>query len=118
VAQAVIGGATAHPSLRMLILSFSRGGEPEELTAAAQAAATGAALGALVAANAPALEQLHITFCGLGDAGLRPVAQALRANTHLTQISCEGNDASEQVEDDCMLPAARAVMQQLRAAGY
>jgi hypothetical protein len=119
VAQAVIGGATAHPSLRMLVLSPGGGGEPEELSAAAQAAA-GAALGALVAANAPALEELHISFCGLGDAGLRPVAQALRANTHLTQLECKGNGATEQWARDDLLPAVRAntALQRLGAAAY
>ena len=102
VAAALLAGATGHPSLRVLNLASSRGGEPPELSAATQAA-VGAALAALVAADAPALETLHIGFCGLGDAGLRPVAQALRRNTHLKQLDCDGNDASEQCMDDCMV---------------
>ncbi len=71
-------------------------------------AAAGAALGALVAANAPALTELDVSWCHLGDDGLRPLFEALPQNTHLRMLKCEGNGSSREFGRDVALPAVRA----------
>jgi hypothetical protein len=68
----------------------------------------GAALCALVAANAPALHELDVSFCLLGDAGLRPLFDALPANTHLRTLDCRANKLSNVFVRDSLLPAVRA----------
>jgi hypothetical protein len=39
---------------------------------------------------------------------MRPVAEALRHNTHLTTLNCGGNDTSEAFARNELLPAVRA----------
>jgi hypothetical protein len=68
----------------------------------------GAALGALIAANAPALEYLDVSDCQLGDAGLRPLLDALPTNTHLRKLDVSWNDMSAACARDVLLPAVRA----------
>jgi hypothetical protein len=97
----LLGALTGHASLRKLSLPSNRMG------AAVQAAA-GASLGALVAANAPALTKLNVSFCDLGDDGLRPLFQSLPANTHLRELDCSRNFMSEACARDVLLPAVRA----------
>jgi hypothetical protein len=104
-AAAIMGVVTAHPRLQLLDLSFNRlalGGDGLE------AAAVGVALGALLLANAPALQTLSIGYCHLGDVGLHPVVEALRHNTHLTNLTCRGNRMSEAFARNTLLPAVRA----------
>jgi Ran GTPase-activating protein (RanGAP) involved in mRNA processing and transport len=67
-----------------------------------------AALGALVAANAPALQQLNVSNCLLRDAGLGPLVEALRHNTHLRVLNCDENGMSEAFARRRLLPAVRA----------
>ncbi len=98
---ALIGSLTGHPSLRELKLYFHR-------VPVVAAAAAGAALAALLLANAPALQTLEIAWCMLGDAGLGPVVEALRHNTHLTKLNCSGNETSEAFARNELLPAVRA----------
>jgi hypothetical protein len=98
---ALVGSLTGHPSLRALDLSWN------DVPAAAVAAA-GAVLAALLLANAPALHELDISWCRLGDEGLRPVMEALRHNTHLTKLVCKYNNTSEAFVRDVLLPAVRA----------
>jgi hypothetical protein len=74
---------------------------------AAHQAVAGAALGALVAANAPKLRFLYINGNGLGDAGMGPLVDALRHNTHLQALYCDGNDMSETFVRERLLPAVR-----------
>jgi hypothetical protein len=74
-AAALLGALTAHPRLRTLACHD----HAEEHGAAA----AGAAFGALLAANAPALTELDVNACGLRDAGMAPLADALAGNTHL-----------------------------------
>ncbi len=110
-----MGALTAHPRLRLLNLSSDRvhlGG--------LQAAEAGAALGALLLANAPALRELSIFRIHLGDEGMGPVVQALRHNTHLTKLRCSGNQMSEAFARDRLLPAVRAntSLRQLVATEY
>ncbi len=104
-AAAVLGALTAHPSLQKLDLSCNFGIDGH--TPAALAAA-GAALGALVAANAPALRQLNLRGCRLTDAALGPLVDALPANTHLRVLDCSANTITETFKRDRLMPAVRA----------
>ncbi len=100
-ATALLGALTGHPRLRSLNVSsnvIDEAGQDE----------AGAALGALVAANAPALTALSVSFSDLGDAGLRPLFDALPANTHLRALDCECNELSDAFVRDALLPAVRA----------
>ena len=79
VVVTVMRSLASHRSIRRLqIVSFGGGSVPIE-----HRAAVGAAIAALVAANARALNLLHIFGAGLGLEGLRCVLDALPANTHL-----------------------------------
>jgi hypothetical protein len=74
-------------------------------------AAAGAALGALVAANAPALHELDVSWSELADAGLGPLVDALPRNTHLRTLNLsdgDGQGMSEAFVRDRLLPAVRA----------
>jgi hypothetical protein len=73
-----------------------------------QAAEAGAALAALLRANAPALQTLDIGWCRLRDEGMGPVVEALRHNTHLTKLDCRCNLMSEVFASARLLPAVRA----------
>jgi hypothetical protein len=100
-ATALLGALTGHASLRSLNISHNgvgRAGQDE----------AGAALGALVAANAPALTALDVSFSDLRDAGLRPLFDALPANTHLRKLNCGDNALSDAFARDALLPAVRA----------
>jgi hypothetical protein len=98
---ALVGLLTGHPSLRALRLS----GNDVLLFGAAGVA--GAALAALLLANAPARQELDISHCRLGDAGMRPVVEALRQNTHLRTLKCHGNHVTEAFARATLLPAVR-----------
>jgi hypothetical protein len=102
-ATALLGSLTAHPSLRKLDVS----GGADGLAAPVRAAA-GAALGTLVAANAPALHELHMCHSRLSDAGLGALVDALPHNTHLRILDCRWNYASEAFKRDRLRPAVRA----------
>jgi hypothetical protein len=99
----LLDAVSAHPSLRTLnftVLSLHRCGEFQ--------ATAGAALSRLLLADAPALQTLRISSCGLGDAGLGPLFDALPRNTHLRTLHCCENDVSEAFARDVLLPAVRA----------
>jgi hypothetical protein len=100
-ATALLGALTRHPSLRSLDISSN----PVD---AADRNKAGALIAALVAANAPALTELDVSWCGLGDAGLRPLFNALPANTHLRKLDCVYNRLTEGFARDALLPAVRA----------
>jgi hypothetical protein len=99
-AVSLLTALTGHPRLHTINLScnFVHG----------DASAAYAALGALAAANAPALQQLDISWNRLGDAGLGPLVDALRQNTHLRVLNCAVNEMSEAFARDRLLPAVRA----------
>jgi hypothetical protein len=88
-------------SLRTLDLSYN------DIHEAGRAAA-GAALGALVAANAPALTELNVAWCRLRDEALRPLFDALPANAHLRTLDCAHNYPTDAFVRDRLLPSARA----------
>jgi hypothetical protein len=100
-AAELFGALTAHPRLRLLDLS-SNWPHDDGLQEA------GAALAALLLANAPALQTLDIGVCFLGDEGMGPVVEALRHNTHLTKLDCNNNSVSEAFARERLLPAVRA----------
>jgi hypothetical protein len=102
VAAALLGALTAHASLRTLSLSDNSAHDD------AGCAAAGALLGALLAADAPALTELDVEHCLLGDAGLRPLFEALPRNTHLRTLVCSDNGITEAFAADALLPAVRA----------
>jgi hypothetical protein len=100
-ATALLGALTGHPSLHSLNISHNHvepAGQDE----------AGAALGALVAANAPALTALDVSVCILRHAGLRPLFDALPANTHLRTLECGHNAFSDAFLRETLLPAVRA----------
>jgi hypothetical protein len=99
-AVTLLGALTAHPSLRTLNCCNNH--------VRPNADAAGAALGALVAANAPALTELDICGCHLNDVGMAPVMAALVANTHLRALTCGDNNITEAFARDMLLPAVRA----------
>ena len=67
----------------------------------------GMSLGALVAANSPALKTLDVAI-GLEDDGLGPLCDALPRNTHLRTLNTYGNRASTAFAAQRLLPAVRA----------
>jgi hypothetical protein len=112
-AMALLGALTGHASLLSLNISnneVNRAGRDQ----------AGALIGALVAANAPALTALDVSHCGLRDAGLRLLFDALPANTHLRRLSCGDNGQSNAFTRNHMLPAVRAnaSLQFLDAGGW
>jgi hypothetical protein len=50
---------------------------------------------------------LDVSWCILGDDGLRALFEALPANTHLRKLTCCGNDISDAFAVDMLLPAVR-----------
>jgi hypothetical protein len=111
VAAGLLHQLVGHPSLRSLDVAENPVGGFEPAAAghaAAGRAAAGAALAALVAANAPALEELDVSWCDLGGAGLHPLFRALRANTHLRTLNCRLNDLTDAFARTRLLPAVRA----------
>ncbi len=46
--------------------------------------------------------------CFLGDDGVRPLLEALPANTHLRTLRCSDNNMTEVLARDVLLPAVRA----------
>ena len=98
-AAAVVRALTGHPSVRVLKLAFNEPDDP---------AAAGAALGALVAANTPALQELDMQGSGFLDAGLGPLFDALPHNTHLRHLECYCTGMTADFARDRFLPAVRA----------
>jgi hypothetical protein len=101
-AAALLAALTGHPRLATLHLSGNR------VSSDAQRAAAGAALGALLAANAPALTDLDVSSCNLGDEGLGPLFEALPRNTHLRVLEADGNAPTRAFLRGRVLPALRA----------
>jgi hypothetical protein len=99
-AVTLIGAVTAHRSLQTVSLYSNPIGDAQD--------AAGAAFGALVAANAPALRFLDFDGCGLQEAALGPLVDALPRNTHLRTLQLSEVTASAAFLRDRLLPAVRA----------
>ena len=95
---AVLGALAGHRSLRKLNLSY---------TFLEDSAAVGAALGALLAADAPPLTELFLKRCHLGEAGLGPLCDALPHNAHLLTLDICSNRTHAGFVRDRLLPAVR-----------
>jgi hypothetical protein len=96
----LVAALAAHPQLEKLELASN--------PARNHQAAAGAALGALLAADSPALHTLDVERCGLGDAGLGLLFDGLARNTHLRTLRCSGNGLSDACVHTHVLPAVRA----------
>jgi hypothetical protein len=106
-AATLLGALTGHASLRTLaILSDLRGGVGPSLEEVRLHAGT--LLGALVAADAPALTALDLSHSHLSDVGLRPLFEALPHNSHLRSLDCSHTLFSAEFARDVLLPAVRA----------
>ena len=68
----------------------------------------GAALAALIAADAPALHVLTCRGNTLTDVGLTPIVAALALNHHVRELDLSWNDMSEEFAREQLLPAVRA----------
>jgi hypothetical protein len=99
----LLAALAGHPRLYSIDLSGNRVRDND-----ADENAAFAALGALVASNAPALEQLNVSNSWLRDEGMGPLVDALRLNTHLCVLNCADNGMSEAFAHDRLLPAVRA----------
>jgi hypothetical protein len=110
-AAVILRALTGHPSLRKLGLNYAEYDLPDE---AQTQAVAGAALGALVAANAPALQEVELCESNVYDAGLGPLCDALPHNTHLRTLVCDNSgwlprksqDDRRRVGGVCARPAA------------
>jgi hypothetical protein len=100
--SALLGGLVGHPSLRELRVINNDDSFVEDRSA------FGAALGALIAADAPALHVLKCACNAFGDAGLAPIVEALPLNRHLQELDLSWNDMSEDFARHQLLPAVRA----------
>ena len=97
--RAVLGAVVGHRSLSKLDLGF---------TFLDQDPAVGTALAALLIADAPALTELHLVSCRLGEAGLGPLCDALQCNRHLSMLDIRGNELPAGFMRARLLPAVRA----------
>jgi hypothetical protein len=102
-ADVVLSALRGHPSLRMLNLNNNSVG-----TSVARRTRAGALLGALVAANAPALQELLVLSSSLRDEGLGPLVDALAGNTHLRTLRLGDNAMSDAFALHRLLPALLA----------
>jgi hypothetical protein len=101
VAVSLLGALVGHPSLRELLIIYEDATDEDCIV-------FGAALAALVAADAPALHVLDCWGNSLQDAGLAPIVDALALNRHLRTLKMGFNGMSEAFARDRLLPAVRA----------
>ena len=96
---ALLGALVGHASLRKLELSYMY---------VEDRAAAGAALAAILEADAPALTELVLHDVSLEDAGLGAVCNALPRNTHLRILDVRDVDVHAGFMRQRLLPAVRA----------
>ena len=101
-ATVLLGALVGHRSLRSLKLVH----EEEELRS--DSAEFGAALAAIIAADAPALRALILHNNALEDGGMMPLVAALPRNRHLQLLDIRGNFMSDTFVREQLLPAVRA----------
>jgi hypothetical protein len=102
VASTLLGALVGHTSLRELWVTH------DSATTAKDRIAFGAALAALIAADAPALHVFSCSNNSLGDAGLAPIVEALAHNRHLRELKLGFNDVSKVFARERLLPEVRA----------
>jgi hypothetical protein len=102
VGTTILDALVGHPTLRSLGLTHD---SPATLNVAGHVAA-GASLGALIAADAPALLELDISETEWKYGALASVFNALPSNTHLRSLTFSG--CGEAFVRDTLLPAVRA----------
>ena len=102
-AAMLLDALTAHPCLRVLLVSEGR--IDDDFTG--HEAVVGPKLGSLLAADS-ALEELVVCNCALGDAGLGPLVAALPRNTRLHVLDICENNMTDAFARDVLLPAVRA----------
>jgi hypothetical protein len=100
---ALLGALAGHPTLRELNISSN------EAADSAAAATLGAAIGALLSADAPSLERLDVSLCGLDDSAADFLVAGMAACTHLRDIHLDQNDFSDAVVRDRLEPAMKAM---------
>ena len=98
-AELLLGALVGHPSLCELWITCNEDLDATEF---------GAALAALIAADAPALETFNCSSNSLEDAGLAPIVEALALNRHLRELNVGRNGMSEAFARERLLPAVRA----------
>ena len=105
----ILRSLVGHRSLRVLDLGGTSLGD----------ATAAAALAALLAADAPALTELVLEFCFMGEAGLGQLCDALRRNSHLRLLDIRDNDVPAAFFRDRLLPAvcANTSLRELRLYG-
>lgn len=96
----LLGALKGHPTLKELSLADNP--VPE-----AARASVGAAFAALLTTESP-LINLIVDFCALGDAGMRPLLEALRVTPKLKCFDCCGSRVSGAFARNVFLPAIRA----------
>jgi hypothetical protein len=101
-AAALLGALTGLASLQSITLAHAL--EPSEEAVAFIAPA----IGMLIAANTPALDRFVLLSCNLGDAGMRPLLEALPRNSHLSTLAYVESGMSDAFMRDVLLPAVRA----------
>ncbi len=113
VAELLFGALVGHPSLRVLRVTAEDTDEDD-------CSALGAALAALIAADAPALRVLDCRHDSLGDTGLAPIVEALALNRQLHELDLSLNDMSEEFSRERLLPAVRAntTLREFRCENY
>ena len=105
-AEMFLGALIGHRSLREFQVILE---EPSAIEIPAdERFAFGAALAALIAADAPALLVLNCSGDSLRDVGLAPIVEALVLNHHLRALNLCFNGMSEAFARDQLLPALRA----------
>jgi hypothetical protein len=97
---------TGHASLRRLVCSNNHIGADADSDAAAEV--FGHALGALVAADAPALEEMQISFQRRGTDAVGPLVDELPRNTHLRDLVLYSRNLSPAFAEQRLLPAVRS----------
>jgi hypothetical protein len=116
----LLGALVGHRSLRELWITMETPDDADRIV-------FGAALGALIAADALTaadVRALHELVChsnNLGDAGLAPIVEALALNSHnLRKLDLHGNSMSEAFARERLLPAVRAntTLRALDCLGY
>ena len=100
--DALTSALVGHRSIQHLNFQSNKAGNEENRLA------VGTVLARLVATNTPCLRSLHLSYCGLGDEGIRPIVSVLRWNTHLYLFASFRNGLTPAFARDTLIPALAA----------